>query len=228
MPNEQEQFKRNIAFKLRIEDFSRGKPVIENERLSYFDFYGKKIVRVNIVGSVVEKFDSSGEKKYTFLTLDHGSGQIKVRAFGEEAEKLKDVTHGETLIIIGTLRHFNNEIYISPEIVKEQSPKYLIVRKLELEKERKDYPAMNSYRGSGNEMQNRGAMPEQLENRISVNIKEIVQETIKNAESQGGIEIEFLKKTINHPGEIVMNEVQKLLEEGVVFEPRPGKIRWLG
>ncbi|HLA23553.1 MAG TPA: OB-fold nucleic acid binding domain-containing protein [Candidatus Nanoarchaeia archaeon] len=228
MPNEQEQFKRNIAFKLRIEDFSRGKPVIENERLSYFDFYGKKIVRVNIVGSVVEKFDSSGEKKYTFLTLDDGSGQIKVRAFGEEAEKLKDVTHGETLIIIGTLRHFNNEIYISPEIVKEQSPKYLIVRKLELEKERKDYPAMNSYRGSGNEMQNRGAMPEQLENRISVNIKEIVQETIKNAESQGGIEIEFLKKTINHPGEIVMNEVQKLLEEGVVFEPRPGKIRWLG
>ena len=28
--------------------------------------------------------------------------------------------------------------------------------------------------------------------------------------------------------EIINQEVQKLLEEGIVFEPRPGKVRYLG
>ena len=28
--------------------------------------------------------------------------------------------------------------------------------------------------------------------------------------------------------EIIKQEVQKLLEEGIVFEPRPGKVRYLG
>jgi hypothetical protein len=28
--------------------------------------------------------------------------------------------------------------------------------------------------------------------------------------------------------EIINQEIQKLLEEGIIFEPRPGKVRWLG
>ena len=28
--------------------------------------------------------------------------------------------------------------------------------------------------------------------------------------------------------EVINAEIKKLLEEGIVFEPRPGKIRWLG
>ena len=28
--------------------------------------------------------------------------------------------------------------------------------------------------------------------------------------------------------EIINQEIQKMLEEGIIFEPRPGKLRWLG
>ena len=31
---------------------------------------------------------------------------------------------------------------------------------------------------------------------------------------------------INKP--IINQEIKRLLEEGIIFEPRPGKIRWLG
>ena len=64
------------------------------------------------------------------MTVDDGSGQIKIKAFGEDSEKLKNINHGQTIIIIGLLRYFNNEVYISPEIVREQDPKYLVLRKI--------------------------------------------------------------------------------------------------
>tara|TARA_Y100000034_G_C6723003_1_gene319955 strand:- start:85 stop:708 length:624 start_codon:yes stop_codon:yes gene_type:complete len=205
----EEKFKRNIAYKLRIGNILSGKPVINEERFTFLDLNNKKVIRVNLVGSVVDKFENGGEKKYIFLTLDDGSGQIKLKSFGDDIERLKDVSHGQTVIVIGSLRYFNNELYISPEIVKEQTPKYLIVRKIETEKFKVETPQPNN-EGSGRE------------------IKEKVLEMIKSSEAEGGIETEQLIAKLNESPEIVKQETQKLLEEGTIFEPRPGKLRWLG
>ena len=130
----EEQFKRHIAFKLRIGDILSGKPIMNGERFQSLELDGKKVVRVNVIGNVVEKFESPGESKYIFTKIDDGSGQISLKAFGDEMDKLKDLTEGKTILVIGVLRNFNNETYIAPEIIKEQDPKYLLVRKLEIEK----------------------------------------------------------------------------------------------
>lgn len=201
------KFKRNIAYKIRIEDILNGKPVIENERFSFLDSGNKKIVRVNLIGSVVDKYEVDGERKYIFLTLDDGSGQVKLKVFGDDTEKLKNINHGQTIIIIGTLRYFNDEIYIFPEAVKNQDPKYLIVRKLELDKIISEKPA-----------------PEK-----SYEIKDKIIELIKNSENAGGIDTDVLIIELKeNPPKIIEEEIQKLLEGGIIFEPRPGKLRWLG
>jgi len=205
----EEQFKRNIAYKLRIKDILNGRPIINDERFSFLDLENKKVIRVNLVGSVVDKFESAGEKKYIFLTLDDGSGQINLKSFGDDTEKLKNINHGQTITVIGFLRHFNNEIYISPEIIREQVPKYLVVRKIETEKQR--------------------PLDKNLEKEEpSKDVKEKVLELIKNSEGDGGIDTENLIKQINESQETIKQEIQKLLEEGIIFEPRPGKVRWLG
>ena len=111
-----EQFKRNTAFKYKIGDILIGKPVFNGDRFSFIELGDKKIVRVNIVGNIVERYDITGERKYTFLTLDDGSGQIRIKAFGDDVEKLEGITQGLTVVVIGLLRHFNDETYISPEI----------------------------------------------------------------------------------------------------------------
>ena len=77
MPDEQ-QFKRNIAFKLRIGDILMGKPVLDGERFSFLELGDKKIVRVNVIGNIVEKFDSEGEKRFSVLTLDDGLSLIHI------------------------------------------------------------------------------------------------------------------------------------------------------
>tara|TARA_Y100000310_G_scaffold334637_1_gene414848 strand:+ start:1997 stop:2620 length:624 start_codon:yes stop_codon:yes gene_type:complete len=203
------QFKRNIAYKLRIGDILSGKPIIENERFVYLDLKGKRVVRVNIVGSIVDKYVVDEEKKYIFLTLDDASGQIKAKAFGEDVEKLKNTSdHGKTVTIIGVLRYFNDELYISPEIVKEIDPKYLVVRKLELEKEA-------------------SMIPQNTEEKKD--FREKMVDLIKKAEDEGGIKKEKLVSELSEVSkEEVEKEINKLLEEGTIFEPKPETIRWLG
>ena len=207
----EQQFKRNIAFKLRIGDILIGKPIMEGEKFKFLELGSKNIVRVNVVGNIVDKYESSGEKKYIFLTLDDGSGQISLKAFGDDVDKFKEIHHGETVVVIGVLRHWNNDTYISPEIIKEQDPKYLLVRKLEVEKTRtKESPNIET-------------------KQEVVAIKDRIIEKIKNSEEAGGIETEKIILEIRDASpEIINQEIKKMIEEGIVFEPRPGKVRYLG
>jgi len=207
-----EQFKRNVAHKIRVGEVFLGKPLLENDKFIFLELGTKKIVRTNIVGNIVDKYESQGDKKYLFLTLDDGSGQIKLKIFGDDVSKFSEVQQGQTVVVIGNLRHFNNEIYVSPEIIKEQDPRYLLIRKLEIEKEK----------GKTTDVISVGK--EQM-----VAVKDKILEFIKKAEQEGGIEVDkiILQLTDVSP-EIVNQEIQKFIEEGIVFEPRPGKVRYLG
>lgn len=207
---EKQQFKRHIAYKFRIGDLLIGKPVMDGERFSFLELGDKKIIRVNVIGNIVDKYESEGETKFISFTLDDGSGQIRLRAFGEDIEKFKDLNQGQSVLVIGVLRNFNNETYISPEIMREIDPKYLLVRKKEIEKER-----------------NKNYIPIQREQIIA--IKDKILEEIKNSENEGGIDIDKIIMNLRDVSpEIINQEIQKLLEEGIIFEPRPGKVRWLG
>jgi len=206
----EQQFKRHTAYKLRIGDLLIGKPILDSERFSFLELGNKKIIRVNVIGNIVDKYESQGEKKYSFLTLDDGSGQIILKLFGDDAEKSKNINQGQTILVIGTLRYWSNQIYISPEIIKEQDPKYLLVRKMEIEKEK----SKNS---------------DPLGKDQIIAIKDRILRAIKDSESEGGIEIDKIIMSLTDISPVIINqEIQKLLEEGIVFEPRPGKIRYLG
>jgi RecG-like helicase len=206
MPTQQD-FKRNIAYKLRIGDLLVGKPILENERFIFLELGDKRIVRVNIIGNVIEKYDSNSEKRYSFLTIDDGSGQIKLKSFGDDIDKLQNLNQGQTIVVIGVLRSFNNEVYISPEIVRLQDPKYLLVRKIELDK---TAPVIIS-------QDSKGA------------IRDKILEDIKSSEEEGGVYVDkIIMAHRETSADIINQEIQKLLEEGIIFEPRPGKVRWLG
>lgn len=203
-----QEFKRHIAYKLRIGDILSGKPVIQSDRFKHLFLDGKEISRVNVVANIIERFNSTGDKKYSFVTMDDGSGQISVKAFGDDVEKLKDLNQGQTILAIGLLRSFNEQVYILPEIVRKKDPKYLLVRKLEVEKSRSE-----------------NSKPVNKEQKVEA--KDKILNKIKSSEQ--GIEVEELKNSLREISpQIINQEIQKFLEEGVIFEPRPGKVRYLG
>jgi RPA family protein len=205
-------FHRNVAYKLRIGDLLLGKPIMNGEKFAHLELGDKKIVRVNVVGNVVDKYESSGETRYLFLIVDDGSGQIKLKVFGDDVVKFKNYNQGETVVVIGVLRHWNNETYIQPEIVKVHDPKYLLIRKLEIEKER-----------------SKNSAGLKVEKSIVIALRDKLLDRIKSSEDDGGVEVEKLIIEIrDSPPDLISSEIKKLIEDGIVFEPRPGKIRYLG
>jgi RecG-like helicase len=212
MTPDNDQFKRNVAFKFRIGDLLLAKPVFDQDKLSFLELGDKKIIRVNLIGNIVDRYESEGNTKYCFLTLDDGSGQIKLKSFGDDISKLAGISQGQTVLVIGLVRHFNNETYLAPEIVREQDPKYLLVRKLEIEKERKKF-----------------AKP--LGQEQVKALKDELLEKIKSSEGSNGIDIDQIimsSEFRDKSPDLIHQEIKKLLEEGIIFEPRPGRIRYLG
>ena len=197
---------RATAYKLKIGEILSGKPIMDGDRLSALEVGEKKINKINVVANIIEKFVSEGEKKYVSLTIDDASGQIKVRIFGESVERFKDVDQGHTVLIIGMLRSFNNEVYVLPDIIRVLDPKYLLVRKLEFEQNK----------------------PKEVNKEEIKELKDKILDMIKNSEGDGGAETEEIILKLKSDPDLINKEIQKLLEEGLIYEPRPGKIRFLG
>jgi len=203
---EQQTYKRNVAFKLRIGQIISGQPVIENERLKHIDTLGKSVVRVNIVANIIDKYIQDGEKKFASITLDDASGQIKIKTFGDEISQFEKLEQGNTILCIGLLRSWNNEIYITPEIIKPLSPEFLLIRKLE-----SDLSA-----------------PKSLNKEQTAELKDKILEMVKQAEKEEGIFIDKIIMDTHESPDLINSEIKRLLENGLIYEPRPGKLRYLG
>lgn len=200
-----EQRKRNVAFKIRIGDVLKGKPMTDEGKFLFLELGDRKISRINILANCVDKFLQEGEKKYASLTVDDASGQIRLKAFGGDIEILKNVSQGDTLQIVGTIREWNGELYLLPEIVKKVDTRWLLVRKLEIQNARKEIPA-----------------------NASSSTKDLVMQKIKSAEVDGGIDIDTIIMDIEASPDLINSDIKKLLEEGLIYEPRPGRLRYLG
>ena len=200
--------KRNVAYKLRIGDVLKGVPMMDEGKFLFLELGDRKVVRVNMIANCVDKFVQEGEKNFASLTIDDASGQLKLKVFGEDIERVKHIMQGDTLQIVGNMREWNGEIYMIPEVVKKVDARWLLVRKLEIQNARKDMP-VESKSGANN-------------------LKNMILDKIKGAEADGGIDREMLTMDVEAAPEAIEGEVRKLLEEGLIYEPRPGRLRYLG
>lgn len=201
-----QEFKRHIAYKMRIGDLLQGQVIMEMERFKALELDSKQIIRVNLIANITDKFVQEGEKKFASVTLDDASGQIKLKLFGDDVAKFEPFAQGDTIAVIGLLRSWNNELYITPEIIKKRDPAFLLVRKLEVDK----------------------ARPKIVEKTELVKVRDTILEKIKNEDANGGVETEKLVMEVKATPDVINNEIRKLLEEGMIYEPRPGKLRYLG
>ena len=197
-------FKRQIAYKLRVGEVFKGKQIMDGEKFSFLELGDKKISRVNIVANVIEKYTSQ-EKQYISLTIDDASGQVRIKIFGDDVLRFSNINQGDTIMIVGLLRVYNNEIYITPEIIKIKDPRYLLVRKLEFEKD----------------------APKVVDNQKILAVADQILKKIKDAEPEG-ISSERIILDLHEAPELINQEIKKALEQGIVYEPRPGMLRWLG
>lgn len=238
----QSQTIRQTAYRVWIKDLVNSEYIKEEGewKPNYIKIKDKNVSRVNIIANVITTFKNP-DNTYASITLDDGSETIRVKAFRDDISLIENTKPGDTLLVIGRPREYQNEIYIIPEIIKTIiNPDWIRIRKLEL---------MKSY-GSPVKEERIGHYPDQ-EPKIKISkepegfqeINSFVEEeiiedspivsetsrqkllnTIEKA-NESGISHEELISKSDIPKEEAETAIQELLKEGEIYFPRAGFIK---
>lgn len=243
METENKSFFRFPAAKVSIQELEEGEYIEEKEQNPNYIFIdkNKKIFRINIIATLVHK-ELRGS--VTSLLVDDGTGKIIMRLF-EENKTAVNLEVGDVVQIIGKIRIFNQEKYIFPEIIKKINSLWLKVRSVELQKDDKIEKSEKIQKGKTEIISNekKENVKEIAKNLIEDTVEtfEIVSEEIE--ENDPLLPFEKISKLIADldKGEGVMIEeiiersplekteeiIEKMLENGDIFQNTPGKVRLL-
>ncbi len=224
-----ESVKRNTAYKVWIADLISSKYTKGQEQFEagYIELKGEKISRVNIVGSVVDKFTNENSVSFN---LDDGSGVLRLRTWADGVNLFSDVEIGDVVLVVGKVKEYNNFIYVTPEIIRKiENPLWLKVRKLELVKlygEVKRVESETSF--NNNEVVEDEMTMNVVEEKVSnsENFREKVLSLIEQLDFGDGADLEdVVNKSGFTESRNILNE---LLTEGEIFELHKGKLRVMG
>ena len=205
---------RQTAIKCKISDLLNGTYVVqEGWKPNFVDTIYGKISRANILAVVVSKENSNQ------VFVDDGSGKILLREF--DSDKLSGVDIGDIITIIGRPRQFNKETYILPEIVKKVLDKIWVeLRKIELNKRIKIKKEEEKPSDKDIAEGEKHAKQKPL-----FNYSEKIIEKIKEFDKGDGADIDDVTTSANFKE--AESIIIHLLEEGEIFEIRPGKLKVL-
>jgi len=202
--------KRQTAYKFWIKDLYSGIPKVdETTQLKAFEVRGKSVVRVNVLGNII---DTSVQDNYGSMTIDDGSAQIRLKVWNDDVELMKEKQVGDFVMIIGRLSDFNNERYVRPEIIRNMSFDWALLRNLELNHE---YGAPS--REEKIILKKEESVPDEVE--PTLRAREIILNTIEKNEEASE---DDLVSACGIAKDKVMFALYELLKEGEVFSPKKG------
>ena len=128
--------KRQTAYKVWISDLVNNSFVKQQGEWepNFVEVKDKKVSRVNLIASITSSTETEG---YLALTIDDGSGSsTMLKTWKEDTKLLEEFKPGDIVNIVGRIREYNNQKYITPELIKKlDNPNWELLRKLELLKE---------------------------------------------------------------------------------------------
>jgi len=202
--------------------------------------------RVRVLGIVFNKYSSEkeGKKPYTALTLDDGTGMIRIKGWGADAKRLAQFERGVVLDVIGRVRASEEEAYITSELeIQVTDPTWELVRRLEIVKQYKDrdvtptvatftrkpmaaaeapVPFRRSEETPAIPLSVEAGGPESGEATVSdlEKVKDQLIVTIKKLDTGKGASYEELKQQTGAKSEKLFEEaLMDLLKQGTAYEP---------
>lgn len=206
----------------------------EEGRPSYIEIAGGVLAsRINVIAIIVSK-EQVGTM--TSLFIDDGSGQILARFF-EENKYVQLLKVGEVILIIGRVREYNLEKYVSPEIVKKVDAGWLKVRRKEMEHPPEEILLERSVTLPQKDLTEEKNLskinpdPSALLKKEMVEhdgrilpVQKILQYIQENDKGEGVLIEQILQQS---PIENAEKIISKMLESGDAFQNLPGRIKVL-
>jgi RPA family protein len=212
---------------------------------------GRRLSRVRVLGLIVDKFISPDEK-FAAVTLDDGTDTIRCKSF-INIKIFDGITPGDLVDTFGKLREYNGEVYVTPEIVRKVNSNFETLRILELHKIMQEQKAkikrmqeLQSKTTDSNELKTAAKSFFPLEDVEAIlEAQDIIESNseekasalaeeknkiiklIDSLDKGEGVDYKTLMKESGLDENKVDFAVQELLESGVCFEPKAGKIKKL-
>ena len=178
---------------------------------NYVVLDGKQVSRVHVVATVVGRFMAE-DGNYGAITLDDGSDTIRVKAFGPDVKTIEAAEVGKLVRFVGKIKEYNSEIYLSPEIVREVSPNWLIVHKLEL----------------GESISSDAVSEEIVVEKVEEeNTNAKILTLIKELDSGDGASTTSVVEGLGIGLEEAKPKIAELLASGEIYEPKKGMLKLL-
>lgn len=222
---------RGTASKVCIKDMVDGKFIKTEQRWEpniVITPLNEKISRVRLMATVVSRFVSE-DQKYASLTLDDASDTITVRVFRDDIELLQEIKPGDIVDVVGKIKEYNEEKYISPESIRKiEDPNWELVRKLEL--------LLKESRLGGIKVAAE-TEPKAAEQPASVATEEVVEETatedpklvilnlIEELDEGEGVKYVTLLSESKLEEEKLESILNELMTDGEVYEPKIGRFK---
>lgn len=234
---------RSPAKKVRISDLLNGKYFYgskEEMKPSYvITPFGEKVSRVNVIGTVVDRF-VSGDGNYSSATVDDGTEAIRVKSF--EGLPFEKFQLGDLVRVIGRLREYNGELYVAHELTeKVNDVNFEILLKVEilnsLIKQKKIVYDIKSLSNQVDETELRNyardtySMDEETlsvvieSKKKEVDYKPVVLDVIQKLDEGKGVEIRKLFEVLNLPDNAVERTLDELINDGSLYEPTIGFLK---
>ncbi len=193
-----------------IQQIVAGKIIQEEEGLWFMLPSLEKVQRINLIATILLK-EKLGN--ITNVKIDDGTGQIVLRFF-ENLSFIEALEVGNTILIIGKPRTYNQEVYLSPEIVKKVVPLWLKVRRGEL---REQETVTN-----GDIEEKKIKLPSAEESPFPT---QKLMQLIKELDHGEGALVEDILEQSSFPETEQL--IEKLVEIGDIFQNLPGRVKLL-
>ncbi len=213
---------RLTAVRTSISEINNGTYIQEENQNYVLTARQEKLVRVNVLAIVIEK-----EELGTIRTilLDDGTGQIPLRSF-EENKNIAAVQAGDVLMVFGKVRTYNQQKYLSAEMIRKVSPVWLKVRKRELPELFKKKLSSEISPEIVEEMKITFSDKNSEFENVSHDFPEDkIKQLIKKLDGgQGALVEDLLERSVLPETEA---RLKKMLEEGEIFQNLPGRVKVL-
>ena len=213
MPETEIRFqKRQVAHKVGICDVLKGDFIKDELSAGYIKLNDSMVSRVNVIAVIVDKSEAAGNSS---VIIDDGTGRILLKSF-DGASLFSGLDVGDVVLTVGRIREFNSERYIVPELLKKTgNTLWMAARKLELEK--------RGYLMEADKDAN--AADRNIDVSIDLPASDEIYSLIKDLDNGEGVSFDEIIGKFK--GSEAENAINKLLENGNIFEIRPGRLKVL-
>lgn len=229
-----------MAEKLSLLDIQQSEYVQGEDEPSFLiTIDQRKVSRCNVFAAVIGKEEVGN---ITNIILDDGTAQLVLRSF-EPTSLVRALQLGEVIGVMGRVRVYNGERYLSPEIVKKINPLWLKVRKKELGRDKlgKGQEGGGKKGGEGQKIEveeigqelvvDGEKEPGERENEGKEKPEEVIMRIVREKDTGAGVPVEELLELVldgeTEKGEQTELLIEKMQRDGLLFQNAPGRVKVL-